>query len=134
MAKAGAEANHPTLERKEALAAPEWRGTWIYKFHDNPNDHSNSKTLSWASTRTMSSKVANKNILLLGGTAGISLTVAKEALQSGANISVASSSEDRVQKALKTLSATTPDASSKIRTYTADLSIKKSWEKQSRTS
>ncbi|KAE8384654.1 NAD(P)-binding protein [Aspergillus alliaceus] len=58
----------------------------------------------------MSSKVANKNILLLGGTAGISLTVAKEALQSGANISVTSSSEDRVQKALKTLSATTPDA------------------------
>ncbi|KAB8230348.1 uncharacterized protein BDW43DRAFT_302457 [Aspergillus alliaceus] len=70
----------------------------------------------------MSSKVANKNILLLGGTAGISLTVAKEALQSSANISVTSSSEDRVQKALKTLSATTPDASSKIRTYIADLS------------
>ncbi|KAE8147077.1 hypothetical protein BDV25DRAFT_40809 [Aspergillus avenaceus] len=71
----------------------------------------------------MAPKLANKNILLIGGTAGIGLAVAKEALESGANITITSSTEERVNQARDTLSAIKPEPS-RVRTYIADLSVK----------
>ncbi|KAF9884007.1 hypothetical protein FE257_002395 [Aspergillus nanangensis] len=71
----------------------------------------------------MASKLANKNILLIGGTSGIGFAIAKQALQDGANITVTSSSESKVKKAFDSLCASCNDASM-VRSYVADLSVK----------
>lgn len=72
----------------------------------------------------MATKLADKNILLIGGTSGIGFAVAQQALADGANITISSSSEERVNKALDSLRTANPARGSAIRTYVADLSIK----------
>ncbi|KAJ5099975.1 hypothetical protein N7532_006976 [Penicillium argentinense] len=71
-----------------------------------------------------SNRLANKNILLIGGTSGIGFAVAKEALAAGANITISSSSPERVANAFGRLKESNPDRASAIRTHVADLSIK----------
>jgi NAD(P)-dependent dehydrogenase (short-subunit alcohol dehydrogenase family) len=73
----------------------------------------------------MASRIANKNILLIGGTSGIGFAVAKQALADGANVTITSSSEERVAQAAESLRHGNPArASSVVRSYVADLSIK----------
>lgn len=72
----------------------------------------------------MSNGLANQNILLIGGTSGIGFAVAKQALAAGANITVTSSTQERVNKTLESLSAIHPGHSSKLRGYVADLSVR----------
>src|ERR1700759_414960 len=50
--------------------------------------------------------LANKRIVVLGGTSGIGLAVAQKAVDQGAAIVVASSKEDNVNRAKKLLSRT----------------------------
>ncbi|KAJ5167453.1 uncharacterized protein N7482_006234 [Penicillium canariense] len=72
----------------------------------------------------MASRIANKNILLIGGTSGIGFAVAKQALADGANITIASSSEERVSKAVDNLRKGNLARKSAVRSYVADLSVK----------
>lgn len=73
---------------------------------------------------TMASKIANKNVLLIGGTSGIGFAVAKRALADGANVIITSSSEEKVSKAAESLRNSNPARASAVRSYVADLSIK----------
>ncbi|KAJ5682919.1 hypothetical protein N7462_006084 [Penicillium macrosclerotiorum] len=77
----------------------------------------------------MSHKLANKNILLIGGTSGIGFAVAKEALAEGANVTISSSSEKRVSEAVIALQSSTSARASLVRSYVADLSVKDLLEK-----
>ncbi|KAJ5359635.1 uncharacterized protein N7496_012048 [Penicillium cataractarum] len=72
----------------------------------------------------MVSRITNKNILLIGGTSGIGFAVAKQALADGANVTITSSSEERVSKSVEILRNSNPDKASRVRSYVADLSIK----------
>ncbi|KAJ5826135.1 hypothetical protein N7474_003273 [Penicillium riverlandense] len=74
-------------------------------------------------------KLANKNILLIGGTSGIGFAVAQQAFESGANVTISSSSEERVSNALDRLRASNPARASAARSYVADLSIREKLEK-----
>lgn len=69
-------------------------------------------------------RLANKNILLIGGTSGIGFAVARAAPAAGANITISSSSEQKVARALERLRESNSERSSAIRTHVADLSIK----------
>lgn len=73
---------------------------------------------------TTTSKLAGKNILLIGGTSGIGFAVAQKALQEGAHITISSSSEDRIANAVERLRASSPEFASNVRSYAADLSVK----------
>ncbi|OKL55357.1 hypothetical protein UA08_09421 [Talaromyces atroroseus] len=76
-------------------------------------------------TTRLGGKLAGKNVLLIGGTAGIGLAVARGALQEGAHITISSSSSDKVTKSVEQLRADFPsDNVNHIRGYKADLSIK----------
>ncbi|KAF3398118.1 Dihydroanticapsin 7-dehydrogenase [Penicillium rolfsii] len=72
----------------------------------------------------MVSRIANKNVLLVGGTSGIGFAVAEKALADGATVTITSSSEDRVSKATENLRISNPTRASAVRSYVADLSIK----------
>jgi NAD(P)-dependent dehydrogenase (short-subunit alcohol dehydrogenase family) len=72
----------------------------------------------------MVSKIANKNVLLIGGTSGIGFAVAKQALADGATVTITSSSEERVSRAAESLRNNSPTRASAVRSYVADLSIK----------
>lgn len=80
--------------------------------------------LSFEEMSPTASKLAGKNILLIGGTSGIGSAVAQKALQEGAHITVSSSSEDRIARAVERLRASSPEHASNVRSYAADLSIK----------
>jgi NAD(P)-dependent dehydrogenase (short-subunit alcohol dehydrogenase family) len=69
-------------------------------------------------------RLANKNILLIGGTSGIGFATAEAALANGANITISSSSKEKVARALERLRESNPSRCSAIRTYVADLSTK----------
>ncbi|GAM39361.1 hypothetical protein EIK77_009617 [Talaromyces pinophilus] len=73
---------------------------------------------------TTTSKLAGKNILLIGGTSGIGFAVAQKALQEGAHITISSSSEDKIASAVERLRASSPEHASNVRSYAADLSVK----------
>lgn len=75
-----------------------------------------------------SNRLANKNILLIGGTSGIGFAVARAALAAGANITVSSSSEQKVSRAFERLRESSQERSSAIRTHVADLNIKEKLE------
>ncbi|KAJ5721437.1 uncharacterized protein N7483_009371 [Penicillium malachiteum] len=73
-------------------------------------------------------RLTNKNILLIGGTSGIGFAVAKQALASGANITISSSSKERVSQAVQDLQASNPARASSIRSQVTDLSIRENLE------
>lgn len=70
------------------------------------------------------SKLAGKNILLIGGTSGIGFVVAEQALQDGANITISSSSKERVSQSLDRLRTDYPEQAGNVHSYVADLSVK----------
>jgi NAD(P)-dependent dehydrogenase (short-subunit alcohol dehydrogenase family) len=70
------------------------------------------------------SKLAGKNVLLIGGTSGIGFAVAQKALQEGAQITISSSSEATIASAVERLRASSPEHFSNVRSYAADLSVK----------
>jgi NAD(P)-dependent dehydrogenase (short-subunit alcohol dehydrogenase family) len=74
------------------------------------------------------SKLTDKNVLLIGGSAGIGFAVAQGALQEGARITISSSSKERVAKAVEQLQTDFPEHASNVRSYTADLSTKENIE------
>lgn len=74
------------------------------------------------------SKLAGKNILLIGGTSGIGFAVAEQALQDGANITISSSSEDKVSQSLNRLRTDYSERAGNVQSYVADLSIKEQLE------
>lgn len=69
-------------------------------------------------------KLAGKNVLLLGGTSGIGFAAAHKVLQEGAHITISSSSEEKIAKAVERLQTSFPQHASRIRSYAADLSNK----------
>ncbi|KAJ6028760.1 hypothetical protein N7540_004336 [Penicillium herquei] len=73
-------------------------------------------------------RLTNKNILLIGGTSGIGFAVAKQALASGANITISSSSKEKVFKAVQDLQASNRTRASSIRSQVTDLSIRENLE------
>ena len=73
---------------------------------------------------TTGSKLAGKNVLLIGGTSGIGFAVAEKALHEGAHITISSSSNDKITNAVERLKASSPEHTSNIRGYAADLSVK----------
>jgi NAD(P)-dependent dehydrogenase (short-subunit alcohol dehydrogenase family) len=70
------------------------------------------------------SKLAGKNILLIGGTSGIGFAVAEQALQDGANITISSSSKEKVSHSLDRLRTDYPEQAGNVHSYVADLSSK----------
>jgi NAD(P)-dependent dehydrogenase (short-subunit alcohol dehydrogenase family) len=83
------------------------------------------KEMATLSSPRNAGKLAGKNVVLIGGTAGIGLAVARGALQEGARITISSSSSDKISKSVEQLRADFPsDDVNNIRGYKADLSIK----------
>lgn len=56
------------------------------------------------------SKLANKHILLIGGSSGIGLAVTQAALSSGAHVTISSSSQTRIDAVISTLQTSYPDS------------------------
>ncbi|KAJ5578717.1 uncharacterized protein N7459_007681 [Penicillium hispanicum] len=69
-------------------------------------------------------RLADKNILLIGGTSGIGFAVARQSLDDGANITISSSSKEKVARAVDFLRTHNPARASAVRSYVADLSIR----------
>ncbi|KKY30244.1 putative short-chain dehydrogenase [Diaporthe ampelina] len=65
-------------------------------------------------------KLLNKHVLVIGGTSGIGFGVAEASLASGAQITVSSSNQSRVDAAVEKLKADFPDQ--KVAGYACDLS------------
>lgn len=66
-------------------------------------------------------KLSQARILILGGTSGIGFAVAQLALESNANIIIASSSSAKIQSAIKRLQESYPDSVASIAGYAVDL-------------
>ncbi|KAI9742506.1 MAG: hypothetical protein M1818_004040 [Claussenomyces sp. TS43310] len=67
-------------------------------------------------------KLAQRHVLVLGGTSGMGFCVAEAALEYGASVVVSGSSSDKLERALSRLRHSYPSLSSKITGYTCDLS------------
>ncbi|KAM3087958.1 hypothetical protein ACMFMG_002027 [Clarireedia jacksonii] len=65
-------------------------------------------------------KLAGKHVLVIGGTAGAGFCVAEASLESGASVTVSSSSPQRVSSAIERLKSSYPEG--KIAGYQCDLS------------
>jgi len=65
-------------------------------------------------------KLAGKHVLIIGGTAGIGYCVAEGCIESGASVTISSSTQSRVSSAVKSLQSAYPD--SKVRGFICDLS------------
>jgi len=65
-------------------------------------------------------KLAGKHVLVIGGSSGIGYSVAEASLESGASVTISSSSPDRVTKAVERLKNSYPDT--KVAGYATDLS------------
>ena len=67
-------------------------------------------------------KLQNKRVFLIGGTAGIGYAVAEGAIEFGATVTVASSKQENVDKAVKNLKESYPDAKDRINGHVCDIS------------
>ncbi|KAG8169167.1 hypothetical protein KVR01_001916 [Diaporthe batatas] len=65
-------------------------------------------------------KLLNKHVVVIGGTSGIGFGVAEASLASGAQVTVSSSNQSRVDAAVEKLKGDFPDG--KVTGYTCDLS------------
>jgi NAD(P)-dependent dehydrogenase (short-subunit alcohol dehydrogenase family) len=70
------------------------------------------------------SKLTNTRVLVLGGSSGIGFCVAEAAVEHGATVTIASSNETKLAKALDRLRATYPDRTEHITSHPCDLSQK----------
>ena len=68
-------------------------------------------------------KLENARVVILGGTSGIGFAVAEGAIESGASIVIASSTQERLDGALSKLRAAYPDATSRITGQTCNLGM-----------
>jgi NAD(P)-dependent dehydrogenase (short-subunit alcohol dehydrogenase family) len=68
-----------------------------------------------------SNKLEGKRILVIGGTSGIGFCVAEACVEFGAIVTVASSSQQKVDKTIQRLSSSYPDAKTRISGQTIDL-------------
>jgi NAD(P)-dependent dehydrogenase (short-subunit alcohol dehydrogenase family) len=69
-----------------------------------------------------SSKLQAKRIIILGGSAGIGLAVAKGCVESGAHVTISSSRQSRIDSAINTILETYPSASGRVQGHACDLS------------
>jgi NAD(P)-dependent dehydrogenase (short-subunit alcohol dehydrogenase family) len=67
-------------------------------------------------------KLHNKRVLVIGGTSGIGYAVAEAAVEYGADVTVASSQQTNVDRAVKDLKTAYPNALDRIRGHVCDLS------------
>ena len=67
------------------------------------------------------SKLSQARILVVGGTSGIGFAVAQLALESNANVIIASSSPSKIEAAIKRLQKSYPDSTSSIAGHSVDL-------------
>jgi NAD(P)-dependent dehydrogenase (short-subunit alcohol dehydrogenase family) len=65
-------------------------------------------------------KLAGKSILILGGSSGIGLGIAEASLESGASVTISSSSAQKIEAAVESLKSLYPNGS--IQGFTCDLS------------
>ena len=67
------------------------------------------------------SKLQGKRVLLIGGTAGIGYAIAEACVEYGADVTVASSKQANVDKAVETLKASYPNATERVRGHICDV-------------
>src|ERR1700744_1071718 len=68
-----------------------------------------------------SNKLEAKRVLVIGGTSGIGFCVAEACVEFGAIVTVASSRQEKVDKAVERLCTSYPDARTRISGHTVDL-------------
>ena len=75
-----------------------------------------------ANAQKYTSKLANRNILIFGGTSGIGFCVAEASIEHGACVTISSSNPTRLSNALNRLRPSYPDVpAEKLNGYTCDL-------------
>jgi len=97
------------------------------RFHSPPSKIRNSIALktfilqsSAAKMPSKYQKLASKHVLIIGGTSGIGFAVAEASLESGASVTVSSSSSSRVSSTVASLKSSYPTG--KVAGYVCDLS------------
>lgn len=72
-------------------------------------------------TLKYSNKLSGKRVLVIGGTSGIGFSVAEACLEFGAIVTVASSRQEKIDKTIKRLTTSYPDASERLSGQVVDL-------------
>ena len=73
------------------------------------------------STPRFTTKLSNRKVLIIGGSAGLGLSIASGVLEFGGIAIISSSSQPRIDSAVKSLQSTYPSAASRIHGLTIDL-------------
>lgn len=74
------------------------------------------------STQQKYNKLAGKHVLIIGGSSGIGYAVAEACIESSAQVTISSSSPERVKSSISSLQSSYPSTKSKISGYSCDLS------------
>lgn len=72
--------------------------------------------------RVFTSKLQGKRVLIIGGSSGIGFAVAEGCVELGAQVTISSSNQSRVETAVSRLVSTYPSASDRVQGQTCDLS------------
>jgi NADPH:quinone reductase-like Zn-dependent oxidoreductase len=123
-------AGHPPYITITALKLPGASGVYPPV---NLNQITNHSPTTMPDQTKYTSKINGSRILILGGTSGIGFCVAEACTENGALVTIASSSADRVKKAVEKLNASYPSAKERVFGLTVNLSDAETLENELKT-
>jgi NAD(P)-dependent dehydrogenase (short-subunit alcohol dehydrogenase family) len=81
-----------------------------------------------ADSKKYTNKLAGARVLVIGGSSGIGFSVAEAAVESGAIVHIASSSEQKVKAAVETILGSYPSANDRLTGHQVDLGNRETLE------